>query len=288
MKDERLLEEFSRLGVDASSHQVLALLPLVEVAWKEDRALDLPRDLILELARDKAALSPSALGVLDKWLDPQSPETIEVAHAVLGDLVRRQHGAGASWRFTNVDEVLDVCEDVAEVAAQLYGADESLTPDQASALEDIARAFEQARPKQDDDWGYWDDADVTDVFGKGGIPLGEPGPAASPVVQFEPLKTAGKAVLVRAAYTQGEPDEVIPIAESLTIGRGPNNDMQIINDSRVSRSHCQLWFEGEQCYLTDSGSTNGTLVNRELVVRHELKDGDEVQVGETVMRFRYL
>ena len=44
----------------------------------------------------------------------------------------------------------------------------------------------------------------------------------------------------------------------LSIGRGRDNDIQIKNDSKVSRFHCRLFRRGGKFYIEDNKSSNGT------------------------------
>ena len=63
-------------------------------------------------------------------------------------------------------------------------------------------------------------------------------------------------------------------------------DIQI-DSPTVSRRHARIRISGTEAVLEDLGSKNGTFANGErvsTVVR--LKDGDEVQVGSVVSRFR--
>ena len=48
----------------------------------------------------------------------------------------------------------------------------------------------------------------------------------------------------------------------------------------VSRDHALLVRRGDDCYLDDFGSLNGTYVNRRRIESHRLEDGDELQVGK--------
>ncbi|MFN9938346.1 MAG: FHA domain-containing protein, partial [bacterium] len=60
---------------------------------------------------------------------------------------------------------------------------------------------------------------------------------------------------------EGQADEQIyPFtSDALTIGRGRDNDIQIKNDSKVSRFHCKLFKRGGHYYVEDNKSSNGTL-----------------------------
>ena len=54
----------------------------------------------------------------------------------------------------------------------------------------------------------------------------------------------------------------------------------------ASREHCKVWREGPHRFsIADFGSTNGTLVNDEKVVRQTLNDGDTIRIGEDLFRF---
>ena len=65
----------------------------------------------------------------------------------------------------------------------------------------------------------------------------------------------------------------------LVIGRTPDNDLQI--DSKfISRHHCQIVTQFESCLIEDLNSTNGIYVQSKRVRRHNLNDGDVVQVGQ--------
>jgi general secretion pathway protein A len=65
----------------------------------------------------------------------------------------------------------------------------------------------------------------------------------------------------------------------LVIGRTPDNDLQI--DSKfISRHHCQIVTQVDSCLIEDLNSTNGIYVQSKRVRRHNLNDGDVVQVGQ--------
>lgn len=96
-----------------------------------------------------------------------------------------------------------------------------------------------------------------------------------------------RAVLL---YQEGTAEEQIyPFTgEILSLGRGRDNDVQVKNDSKVSRYHCKLYRRGPNFYIEDNKSANGTLVNGELITERRLFGGEEVIIGETFFRFRIL
>jgi pSer/pThr/pTyr-binding forkhead associated (FHA) protein len=72
--------------------------------------------------------------------------------------------------------------------------------------------------------------------------------------------------------------------EKMTIGRSPETDV-FLDDVTVSREHATLVRRGGGWYLDDSGSLNGTYVNRQRVDSHRLADGDELQIGKFKLTF---
>jgi general secretion pathway protein A len=70
----------------------------------------------------------------------------------------------------------------------------------------------------------------------------------------------------------------------LVIGRTPDNDLQI--DSKfISRHHCQIVTQPDSCLIEDLNSTNGIFVQSKRVRRHNLNDGDVVQLGQHEMMY---
>ena len=72
--------------------------------------------------------------------------------------------------------------------------------------------------------------------------------------------------------------------ESMTIGRNPENNIQIDNLA-VSGHHAKIDKVGSRFILTDLQSTNSTFVNDKKIVSHSLKDRDKIQIGKHVILF---
>lgn len=71
----------------------------------------------------------------------------------------------------------------------------------------------------------------------------------------------------------------------LRIGRALENDV-VLAETSVSRLHASITLGLGRCVIEDRGSRTGTLVNGELVsAAHELRSGDIVRIGATLMRF---
>ena len=109
----------------------------------------------------------------------------------------------------------------------------------------------------------------------------EPAPAA------QGASGQRRALLI---YQEGTAEESMhPLTnEEFTIGRGRDNDFQIKNDSKVSRYHCKIFRRGDNFYIEDNKSSNGSLVNGELITERRLFGGEEVIIGETFFRFRIM
>ncbi|MEZ4704214.1 MAG: GGDEF domain-containing protein [Bdellovibrionota bacterium] len=76
--------------------------------------------------------------------------------------------------------------------------------------------------------------------------------------------------------------------EALTVGRKTDCDI-FVDDEDVSRNHALINIKSDGIYITDLGSTNGTLVNGEKITTHLLQDGDRVQIGNLmVLKFNFV
>lgn len=91
------------------------------------------------------------------------------------------------------------------------------------------------------------------------------------------LDPAGQQV-ERAAEIAGDQPVIIGRRADCTV---------VLPSNTVSRRHAQIWRDGEDFYLSDLGSTNGTLLNGEPAIGAErLNDRDEIAVGIYRLIFR--
>jgi pSer/pThr/pTyr-binding forkhead associated (FHA) protein len=67
--------------------------------------------------------------------------------------------------------------------------------------------------------------------------------------------------------------------DEISVGRDPRADI-LLDDSTVSRSHAIFRRTSGRFTVSDSGSLNGTYVNRQRVDSMELKNGDEIMIGK--------
>ena len=70
----------------------------------------------------------------------------------------------------------------------------------------------------------------------------------------------------------------------ISLGRGKDADL-VIEDEEISGQHAQLRLEGDEWFVTDLQSSNGTTVNGELIETARLDSGDVVALGDTQFVF---
>jgi pSer/pThr/pTyr-binding forkhead associated (FHA) protein len=72
---------------------------------------------------------------------------------------------------------------------------------------------------------------------------------------------------------------------TVTIGRSPENDLVVGNDSTVSRLHAELLQHPDHWSVRDCRSRNGTYLNGERIEQATLRSGDVIRVGACEMLF---
>jgi hypothetical protein len=69
----------------------------------------------------------------------------------------------------------------------------------------------------------------------------------------------------------------------IVIGRSSDLDMVLVEDM-VSRKHAKIVTDEKSVSIQDLGSTNGTFVNGEKIRKVELKDGDRILIGTSIIK----
>jgi len=70
----------------------------------------------------------------------------------------------------------------------------------------------------------------------------------------------------------------------LLIGRSPDCDL-CLTDEFISAKHCKIFFENEELFIEDQGSTNGTFIDgTQVEKKSSLKEGQGIQIGATVLK----
>ncbi len=78
--------------------------------------------------------------------------------------------------------------------------------------------------------------------------------------------------------------EVQLTKDKTTLGRRPYNDI-VIDNLAISGEHAVFEVQGNQVYLEDMDSTNGTYVNGKAAKRLLLQHGDVIDVGKYKIKF---
>jgi pSer/pThr/pTyr-binding forkhead associated (FHA) protein len=73
----------------------------------------------------------------------------------------------------------------------------------------------------------------------------------------------------------------------IIIGRSSDLDMVLVEDM-VSRKHAKITTDDHVVTIQDLGSTNGTFVNGEKVRKADLKDGDRILIGTSIIKIIFV
>lgn len=71
----------------------------------------------------------------------------------------------------------------------------------------------------------------------------------------------------------------------LSIGRRPTHSL-VLEDTAVSADHANIFTVGQDSFLKDLDSTNGTYINNRRTRKHHLKTGDEILIGKYTLVYQ--
>ncbi len=184
----------------------------------------------------------------------------------------------------------------AELAAKLYDERaEDLTQRRARAdlllqgrpvdseqHEEASKEPEAAPEDADDAYLEWEEDDPTDVR----IP-GLERPRGTREESIEPAPGETFAHLVdEDAGDEAPAWNIPPQCTEFLIGRAGGCDLQVRVDGEVSSRHARILRRRDRFVIEDLDSSNGTLVNGDLVESRRLFGGELIQVG--LSRYRFL
>jgi HD-GYP domain-containing protein (c-di-GMP phosphodiesterase class II) len=92
-------------------------------------------------------------------------------------------------------------------------------------------------------------------------------------MRFEFVVRSGKEVGRAVAVGSGQ---------TISIGRLKGCDV-MVDDEAASRRHCTITGRDDVCVVSDLQSANGTFVNEKRITTAELRRGDKVRIGSTVI-----
>ncbi|MDE3089106.1 MAG: protein kinase [Chloroflexota bacterium] len=113
-------------------------------------------------------------------------------------------------------------------------------------------------------------------------PLPKQGPGQMPPPQVAPPSPRAGVPRLVVMLASARSKEIGLTQATVSLGRAEIDP----NDIQISRQHLRLTQPGNQVWLEDAGSRNGTFVNGERILgRILLRPGNMIQVGNTMLRF---
>jgi pSer/pThr/pTyr-binding forkhead associated (FHA) protein len=73
-------------------------------------------------------------------------------------------------------------------------------------------------------------------------------------------------------------DQIVLKQGDMNVGRRPGSEV-LLDNMAVSGNHASIFTIGEDSFVQDLNSTNGTFVNNKRIVKHHLENGDVVTIG---------
>lgn len=118
----------------------------------------------------------------------------------------------------------------------------------------------------------------------GGAPFGDRWFSAETTEDTVGAAEMADVTLRLPAIRRMKTGEEISVAKTpFKLGKSRRSADYAVNDPLISRLHARIDAEGDEYYITDSGSTNGTTLNGERLVpgkRVRLKDGDAFSLAD--------
>lgn len=114
----------------------------------------------------------------------------------------------------------------------------------------------------------------------------KPAPARQPAAQRRHERMGRKPTLV-AFDARGRKTRLNAfIGDQVILGRGSDCGITL-KDEFASNQHAKIYQAEGRYYVEDLGTTNGTYINgRRINYPTELRSGDSIKIGRTVMEFR--
>lgn len=101
-------------------------------------------------------------------------------------------------------------------------------------------------------------------------------------LSVEPLEEGSAILVIKKGPDAGM--RFVINRDVIVIGRHPESDI-FLDDITVSRRHAEIRREESGFSLHDTGSLNGTYLNRERIEIVSLGKGDEIQIGKFRLLF---
>lgn len=103
---------------------------------------------------------------------------------------------------------------------------------------------------------------------------------SQPAVESRPASSPGIHGKIEVLVGSQQISTYLVTDNPLSIGRDPAQSLVIIQESIVSKLHCQIFARSGKVFVKDLNSTNGVYLNEEKIDERELNDNDVVFLGK--------
>jgi hypothetical protein len=148
MNDDEIRTELQHLGIGEHNLGLVALLPIVHVAWADERVQKAERGLIEKIANRFQVDDPESMEILRGWMtrDPGF-EHHDRALRLLRALAKREGAFGTRITPRSLQGILNLCEKVAEASGGVFGVAYAVDHRERDAIAQIAEGLILAEKK---------------------------------------------------------------------------------------------------------------------------------------------
>jgi hypothetical protein len=140
MQRDRMQRTLRHLGINASNHKVLKLLPLVYVGWTSGKISPERQERLVDLAHNHFAIGADGEQILRGWL-AHRPNVAYFAEGLRDLLLLAQAPDEYTFEVEELPGLLAYAEAIARTTAEAMDAPTSVTEFEELALAEIARAL---------------------------------------------------------------------------------------------------------------------------------------------------
>ncbi len=142
MLDPDLTKQLESIGLAPADARLVALLPLVQVAWADGAVQAGERELILDIAKKRGLVTEQSTAVLEKWLTTEPSKFVhQTGRKIIAGLVARKKEELPNLDGASPAEVVAWCEGVALAAGGFLGFGNKMAPTEKTAITEIAEAL---------------------------------------------------------------------------------------------------------------------------------------------------
>jgi len=142
MTDDEIRAELQHLGVGEHNLGLIALLPIVHVAWADERVQKAERRLIEKIAKRFQVDDPESMEILRGWMtrDPGF-ERHDRALRLLRALAAREGAFGTRITPRSLQGIVNLCQKVAEASGGVLGVGYNVDHRERDAIAQIAEGL---------------------------------------------------------------------------------------------------------------------------------------------------